>query len=56
MSDEKNCCFCNKKIDIKEHTIPPSWYGKFEGSHILISLACSECLNDPKNLKNWQDQ
>lgn len=54
VSEKLNCCFCNKEVDINEKSIPPSWYGKFEGSHILVSVTCSECLNDPVNLRNWK--
>ena len=54
MNEKVNCCFCNKEIDMKINVVPPAWYGKFEGGHVLISITCSECLIDPINLKNWK--
>lgn len=55
--DIKHVCeFCKKNVDISVKTIPPTWYGKFQGSHILIGLTCAECLKDAKKNESWRKQ
>ena len=59
MSDEieiKHVCgFCKKDLNTDEKVIPPTWYGRFQGSHILLALACPDCLQDDKNRDLWKN-
>ena len=53
MSDKTKCCCCGKEIDMTQHVIPPTWYAKFQGDHVLIAVICNICIADKDNHEKW---
>ena len=47
------CCSCNKELDIQNNSIPPTWYGKFNGKG-LIKAICSVCIKDEKKVQKYK--
>ena len=47
------CCYCDKKIDIDKHEIPPTWYGIYY-IDALIDITCPECLKE--NREDWRNR